>query len=67
MLEFYGIEYYWNCFSIGLDIEDGKVVLTAEVINPIPAEKSSIERDYIVRYVQGVGNNILKPLEYAKI
>ncbi len=46
---------------LGLDIEDGKVVLTAEVINPIPAkEKSSIERDYIVRYVQGVGNNIFE-------
>ena len=44
---------------MGLDIENDKVLLTAEVIEPVPAkQKVSIEKASSVRYVQGIGNNI---------
>lgn len=44
---------------IGLDFEDDKVLLTAEIIEPVPAkEKASMKRGSIVTYVQGTGDNV---------
>lgn len=58
----------WNAMELnalgitlvmGLDFEKGKVLLTAEIIEPIPAkEKSSVGKDTAVKYVQGIGDNI---------
>ncbi|NMA85929.1 MAG: Ger(x)C family spore germination protein [Tissierellia bacterium] len=45
--------------AMGLDFEDNKVLLTAEIIEPVPAkEKPSMKRGSIVTYVQGIGENI---------
>ncbi len=44
---------------LGLDFENGKVIVTAEIIEPVPAkEKSAMERGSAVTYVQGIGDNI---------
>ena len=45
---------------IGLDLVDDKVLVTAEVVNPIYSQQSSTTtgQGSYVKYVQGVGNNI---------
>ncbi|NMB27629.1 MAG: Ger(x)C family spore germination protein [Tissierellia bacterium] len=44
---------------MGLDFENDKVLLTAEVIEPVPArEKSSMGKGTTVTYVQGIGDNL---------
>lgn len=46
-------------FVMGLDFENDKVLLTAEVIEPVPAkEKTSIGKGTAVTYVQGIGDNL---------
>lgn len=58
----------WNAMELnalgitlimGFDFEDGKVLLTAEIIEPMPArEKSSMEKGTAAKYVQGIGDNL---------
>lgn len=58
----------WNAMELnnlgitllmGLDFEDDKVLLTAEIIEPVPArEKPSMAKGSAVTYVQGRGDNI---------
>ena len=44
---------------MGIDFENDKVLLTAEVIEPVPAkQKSSMGKGTAVTYVQGIGDNI---------
>ncbi len=46
---------------MGIDLENDKILLTAEVIEPVPAKmQSSMERGSAVRYVQGRGENIFE-------
>ncbi len=46
---------------MGIDLENDKILLTAEVIEPVPAKmQSSMERGSSVRYVQGRGENIFE-------
>ncbi|WP_442870627.1 Ger(x)C family spore germination protein, partial [Clostridium sp. Cult3] len=44
---------------LGLDFENDKVIVTAEIIEPVPAkEKSVLGKGSAVTYVQGIGDNI---------
>lgn len=46
---------------IGIDLEGDKILLTAEIIEPVPAKmQSSMEKGSTVRYVQGRGENIFE-------
>ena len=46
---------------LGLDFENGKVLVTAEVIKPVPAkEKSRMGKGTAVTYVQGTGDNLFE-------
>lgn len=46
---------------IGIDREGDQVLLTAEVIEPMPAKtKSGMEKGTSVKYVQGIGDNIFQ-------
>ncbi|HSH36251.1 MAG TPA: hypothetical protein VK998_08360, partial [Schnuerera sp.] len=44
---------------IGLDLEDDKVLLTAEIINPTYSHQSTVTtgQGSFVKYIQGTGNN----------
>lgn len=46
---------------IGFDIEDDKVLITAEIINPVySSEEAKGDQIQSVEYVQGIGNTILE-------
>ncbi|WMM23810.1 Ger(x)C family spore germination protein [Tissierella sp. MB52-C2] len=45
---------------MGVDMENDKVLLTVGFIKPISAQESNMEQDVSVKYVQGVGNNMLE-------
>ena len=47
---------------MGLDLEDDKVLLTAEVINPTYSQQSTVTtgQGSFVKYIQGIGNNIFE-------
>ncbi|NLW21651.1 MAG: Ger(x)C family spore germination protein [Tissierellia bacterium] len=49
---------------IGIDIEDDKLVLTGEVVDPAFTQpgKGDTSQNNIVKYVQGTGNNIYEAL-----
>lgn len=47
---------------MGVDMENDKVLLTVGFIKPISAQGSDMNPEVSVKYVQGVGNNILEAL-----
>lgn len=48
---------------MGIDIEDGKILLTAEIVDPAyTTESSSTIQGSSVKYVQGSGNTVLEAL-----
>lgn len=50
--------------AMGIDYEDGKILITAEVVDPaFSSEASNTGEGSSVRYVQGIGNTILEALK----